>query len=389
MANKQALLAVCTDGSERVRRERRSVQQLRQGCRLWPAARLCRPIDHHRGSRRQGASTDRHDEPSRRRQSDLRARCPASAAGSADRSATSSGCEADADRRSRLLNDKARVSLLPGCAKRCSKSQFAPYWLNRWPKLRDRRAALPPSRDENAKQKRDCKRRQRRFADKLAQDVQRHVRLSANIDGIADPEACRTDCLGCPVNRRFPVPSRLEGIRCGKLVTHAGLLDLRRIRSGWSLVWDLWSSRTRQTYRDRCDEKLVRDLYPRVALHPSLCRYLDGNWPSGSPSKSDDPSGIGLGHREGRRHRRPSAAPYGRASKGIVPTPSTRKHAFPSPLRQPTTELSIPSDRNAGGPTPVGRRTRRVTTGHNGDDGRGAILPVSARGTNASVRACI
>jgi hypothetical protein len=30
-----------------------------------------------------------------------------------------------------------------------------------------------------------------------------------------------------------------------------------------------------------------------------------------------------------------------------------------------------------------------VTTGHNGDDGRGAILPVSARDNNASVRADI
>jgi hypothetical protein len=33
--------------------------------------------------------------------------------------------------------------------------------------------------------------------------------------------------------------------------------------------------------------------------------------------------------------------------------------------------------------------TCRVTTGHNGDDGRGAILPVSARDNNASVRANI
>jgi hypothetical protein len=33
--------------------------------------------------------------------------------------------------------------------------------------------------------------------------------------------------------------------------------------------------------------------------------------------------------------------------------------------------------------------TCRVTTGHNGDDGRGAILPVSARDNNASVRADI
>jgi hypothetical protein len=33
--------------------------------------------------------------------------------------------------------------------------------------------------------------------------------------------------------------------------------------------------------------------------------------------------------------------------------------------------------------------TRRVTTGRNGDDGRGAIFPVSARDSNASVRAYI
>jgi hypothetical protein len=33
--------------------------------------------------------------------------------------------------------------------------------------------------------------------------------------------------------------------------------------------------------------------------------------------------------------------------------------------------------------------TRRVTTGRNGDDGRGAIFPVSARDNNASVRAYI
>ena len=32
-------------------------------------------------------------------------------------------------------------------------------------------------------------------------------------------------------------------------------------------------------------------------------------------------------------------------------------------------------------------RTRRVTTGRNGDGGRGAIFPVSARDSNASVRA--
>jgi hypothetical protein len=33
--------------------------------------------------------------------------------------------------------------------------------------------------------------------------------------------------------------------------------------------------------------------------------------------------------------------------------------------------------------------TRRVTTGHDGDDGRRAILPVSACDTNASIRANI
>jgi hypothetical protein len=49
----------------------------------------------------------RHDEPSCRRQGDLRARCPASAAGSAGRGATSPRCEADADCGSRLLSDKA------------------------------------------------------------------------------------------------------------------------------------------------------------------------------------------------------------------------------------------------------------------------------------------
>jgi hypothetical protein len=45
-------------------------------------------------------------------------------------------------------------------------------------------------------------------------------------------------------------------------------------------------------------------------------------------------------------------------------------------------------------PQPFGRitvvgRTRRVTTGHNGKDRRRAILPVSARDINASVRAYI
>ena len=37
----------------------------------------------------------------------------------------------------------------------------------------------------------------------------------------------------------------------------------------------------------------------------------------------------------------------------------------------------------------VVRSTRRVTTGHNGEDGRGTILPVSVRDINASVRASI
>lgn len=37
----------------------------------------------------------------------------------------------------------------------------------------------------------------------------------------------------------------------------------------------------------------------------------------------------------------------------------------------------------------VDERIRRVTTGRNGDDGRGAIFPVSARDINASVRAYI
>jgi hypothetical protein len=41
------------------------------------------------------------------------------------------------------------------------------------------------------------------------------------------------------------------------------------------------------------------------------------------------------------------------------------------------------------GPFNVVGRTRRVTTGHNGDDGRRAILPVSACDINASVRAYI
>jgi len=41
------------------------------------------------------------------------------------------------------------------------------------------------------------------------------------------------------------------------------------------------------------------------------------------------------------------------------------------------------------GPFNVVGRTRRVTTGHNGEDGRRAILPVSACDINASVRAYI
>jgi hypothetical protein len=39
--------------------------------------------------------------------------------------------------------------------------------------------------------------------------------------------------------------------------------------------------------------------------------------------------------------------------------------------------------------TPLSSGTLRVTTGRNGEDGRSAILPVSACDTNASVRANI